>query len=179
MADPLTIGAAASLGSSAIGGILSAFGGNATAEANANAAQYQSAIAMVNAGIARQNANLALRRGQIAVENIGMKGAAQQGSIATIQGASGIDIGSGSFKAVQEGARELNRLSELNAIDEARQTAYNFRLQAYSDTLTGKAKQLEVENIRDSAGLNFVSSLLGGASAFASKWSQFKYEGVF
>lgn len=165
--------------SSIFGGIEGAKGGVKSAEAQARANDYQAAVALTNAQIAGQNSKAALARGEVQTENVGRLGHTQLDEITTTQGASGIDLGSESFKAVRAGSAELSRLSELNAQNESQWTAHHFDIEAYQDKLQAEGFRRGAQDIRASEGDIAASSLLGGASQFASKWQQLATSGVF
>lgn len=93
-----------SLGSQALGGITSVFGAMAQGDQQAKQAKYESQIAASNAEIARQNALISDQNARDQI-NAGIQDEQRQRRLTTLKigqaraqmGASGVDVGSGSF----------------------------------------------------------------------------------
>lgn len=160
-------GAIAGLG----GSIISGMGASKEAQANADAARYRGYIAYINAQLAETNARMAIGEGEVKAWDVGFKGGAQAGALRATQGASGIDMGSASSQMVRTGQAELTRLAELRVGDESARQAYAYRVQAYGDTIQGNLDMAESQNFEASKSGLMLSSILGGASSFADKWS--------
>jgi len=171
MADPVTlgtIGLAASGASGGLGIIGSLFGGAAKAESY----KYQSSMAWYNAAIAKQNEKYSLDVGEQQAMRQGIAGAAQAGQIKAAQGASGIDVNSGSAKQVQESQHLVSQM-DLQAIREkAAKTAYDFSVQATNYENQAKGLSKAASNARTEGILGAVSSFVGTAGSVASKWLQ-------
>ena len=101
------------MAASAIGGAASAYGTYEAGQARGAAADYQSQVAENNAIIADRNADYATKVGEIDIARQGMKNRAVLGSIKAGQGASGVDVNTGSSADVQGAAAELGMLDAL------------------------------------------------------------------
>lgn len=178
MADPTllgTIGLASSGASGALGIFGSLFGGSAKADAY----KYQSSMAMYNAAIAKQNEKYSLDVGEQQAEKQGIAGAAQAGQIKAAQAASGLDVGGGSAKAVQESQHLVSQM-DLNQIREkAAKTAYDFSVQAVNYENQAKGYNKAASNARTESVLGAVSSFIGSAGSVASKWMQGQQLGLW
>ena len=75
---------------------VSAFGAMQKGSAEAGMYNYQAGVADINSKIAKQNAAWPLDAGGIKGQQLGEKQAFRAGSIAAAQGASGLDVNSGS-----------------------------------------------------------------------------------
>ena len=95
------------LGSSVAGGILSAFGAKRSADAQAQMYSYQAQVARYNAQIDQQNSSYALKVGEQQTTNYALKARQQEGQIRAAQGASGVDVNSGSSTVVQQSQRKI------------------------------------------------------------------------
>ena len=178
MADPITLGISsmAASGASGAAGIFSSlFGGSAKADAY----KYQSSMAWQNAAIAKQNQKYALDIGEQQAEKAGIAGAAQAGQIKAAQAASGLDVGGGSAKAVQESQHLVSQM-DLNQIREkAAKTAYDFSVQAVNYENQAKGYNKAASNARTEGVLGAVSSFIGSAGSVASKWMQGQQLGLW
>jgi hypothetical protein len=175
MADPISI---LGLAGSAIGGITGAIGASNTASATADAAKYQAQVARNNQITAQNNASYAAQAGAVAAQRNDMKNKQILGGIEAAQGASGIDIGSGTSEDVRKSAQQIGRLDTQTIMQNAmlqersyEAQASNYGAQAGLDTMTAK-------NASSAGTLGVFSSLLGGASSFADKWMRYQNVGV-
>ena len=178
MADPITLGISsmAASGASGAAGIFSLlFGGSAKADAY----KYQSSMAWQNAAIAKQNQKYALDIGEQQAEKAGIAGAAQAGQIKAAQAASGLDVGGGSAKAVQESQHLVSQM-DLNTIREkAAKTAYDFSVQATNYENQAKGYSKAASNARTEGILGAVSSFIGAAGSVSSKWMRGQQLGMW
>src|SRR5947209_1984568 len=99
--DPLTIAAGVSAVAGLAGAGISAYGAYEQGQATKNAALYQSQVAQNNAKIAKQNADWDIEAGEIAAANRGQQVRAAVGSQKASQGASGVDVNTGSAADVR------------------------------------------------------------------------------
>jgi len=171
MADPITlgtIGMAASGASGAAGIFGSLFGGSAKADAY----KYQSSMAWQNAAIAKQNQKYALDIGEQQAEKAGIAGAAQAGQIKAAQGASGVDVNSGSAKQVQDSQHLVSQMDMATIREKAAKTAYDFSVQATNYENQAKGYSKAASNARTEGILGAVSSFIGTVGSVSSKWIQ-------
>lgn len=178
MADPATLGAI-SLASSVIGGGISFIGSMQTAQANASAANYQAQVARNNQIIAQQNADYARQAGQAQVEQEGMKTRAVIGAEAAAQGASGIDLTTGSPSDVRRSTQEVGELNSMNIMQNAELRARGFDIEATNQGAQAGLLRQQASNAQTAGAFSGFSSLLTGGSNFADKWLKYQNEGVF
>lgn len=157
---------AISIGSSLLGG-LSALQSSRAASASAG---YNAKVAANNAAISTQNANFAGAEGQ---QNVAAEGAKTRAAIAATlanQGASGVDVNTGSSVDVRESEAKLGMLNSLNIRSDAARRAYGFQTEAASDMAQSRLLRSQQSSDKISGYINAASTVLGGA-AKASKYS--------
>jgi hypothetical protein len=161
---------AAGIGSTIGAGITGAFGAFLGGEAQQQYYNYQAGVAQFNAQIAQQNAQYEINLGEIQAQQAGLQQGQQMGRIIAGQGASGLDVNSGSAKQVQQSQIGLNRTAQTSIRSSAAKQAYNYEVegaqfsaQAVADTQAGK-------NARTAGMLGVTTSLLGAASSVSSEW---------
>jgi hypothetical protein len=163
-----------------IGGILNVAGGFAkgagamqSATASAMSSNYQAIVAANNAILANEAADRTLQSGAIAAQNTSMKSAANVGSIKAAQGASGIDVNSGSALNVQSSAREMGQLATETTMNNAQERAWGYRVQASNDVAQAEMDQMTGKN-QIAAGetaqaVDELGGLATGATAFGNQ----------
>src|SRR5438128_406079 len=109
MADPVSWVA---IGSTVVGGVLGAMGASKTAEANAQAYNYKAGIAQLNQTIAKQNEAWAINSGGIRAANYGLKAGQQIGDTKAKQGASGVDVNTGTSEEVRDTQGDVARYEQ-------------------------------------------------------------------
>ena len=129
MADPITLGTIG-MAASGASGAMRIFGSRFGGSAKADAYKYQSSMAWQNAAIAKQNQKYALDVGEQQAEKAGIAGAAQAGQIKAAQGASGVDVNSGSAKDVQSSHHPVSQMDLHTIREKGAKTAYDFSVQA-------------------------------------------------
>lgn len=162
--DPVTAITIASAASSAVGSIQQ---GNAAS----GAASYNSKVAAQNADIAMQNSYLVGAQGDADVGIQGAKNKAQVGATIANQGASGVDVNSGSAVAVRQSEAKIGMLNELNIRSQAAQKAYGFQTQAASDTAQSQLDASQAKSAKTAGYIGAATSVLGGI-AQASMYSK-------
>jgi hypothetical protein len=160
----------ASMGATFLGGITGAISSFVGGEAQKQMYDYRAGVAKLNALISRQNATYATQVGEIQAAQSGLEGAQRFGKIRAAQGASGLDVNSGSNKAVQDSQTEITKFDAAAIRSNAARTAYNyenaavgFSSQAAMDTVAGK-------NARTSGIIGIGSSLLSSATSVSDQW---------
>lgn len=133
-------------------------------QAAARSAGYNSAIASENAGIASTNAALVGAQGESDVAVQGAKNKAQIGSTLANQGASGVDVNSGSAVDVRQSEAKIGMLNELNIRSQAAQRAYGFQTASASDKAQAAADSAQSSNDKTAGLIGAGTSILGGAS---------------
>jgi hypothetical protein len=149
-----------------IGGVISAVGTIAGGIAQSNALKYQAQVAQNNAITAQQNAAYAIEAGQVKTAAVSMKEAEIGGQIKAAQAASGVDVNTGSNKAVQVSQRELGKLDTETEMNKAQLQAYGYRTQATNFEAQAGLYNYEAPQAE-------LGGFLGGAGQIfgaASKW---------
>lgn len=153
---------------------VSAAGSYMTGQANSEAAAYQAQVARNNAVIARQNATTDIQAGEAAAVNEGLKTRARLGQEKAAQGASGIDVNTGSAADVRAGTDEIGMLQAMTIRSNAAKTAYSDQVQASSQEAQAQLDTMESEKDQDGAVLGSLGTLLSGASSVGASWRQYQ-----
>lgn len=161
-----------------VGAGLSAYGKYEEGEANAKMYEYKAAVAQINERIAKQNADYARYAGEVEAQSAGMKLRSELGTIKATQGASGLDVATGSAKAVRDSAFEVGQQNIAMIRSNAAKRAYGFELAAFQATSEGKLAQFAADQSRVAGAIGATSSIIGGATSVSSKWTQYKSAGL-
>lgn len=167
----------AAAAASAASSVVSAFGSIFSGQAQQSAANYNAQIQLKNAQQAKINSQIAAQAGNAQVESQGFRNRAMAGSIKASEGASGIDVNSGSFSDVQRSQRELGQLDALTIRSNATREAYGYATQAQSYQEKAALEKAQGENAVTGSYINAGSSLLNGASDAASGWQKYQMAG--
>lgn len=172
MADPISltlaaVGAAASAG----GAITSAIGSKYSGEAKARMYEYQAGIAKINESIEKQNADYARKSGEVVASEVGAKAKQTMGLIKAGQGASGIDVNSGSAVQVRESQQNKNEFDQAIVRSNAARTAYGYETAAITQQANAGLAGMGAESSRVAGDLGAASSIIGGVGSVASKWA--------
>jgi hypothetical protein len=177
MANPLLT--AASMGTSILGGILGASGASAQGSAASQMGMYQAGIAMQNAAIARQNAAYESAQGEQSAAKYGMGARQRMGEIVGAQSASGLDVGSGSNKAVQESQHLVSSMDMAQIRANAAKASFDYQVQAKSFDQQAMLDVMGAQNAKAASRTNAMASIVGSASSVADKWLQASKVGMF
>ena len=170
-----TIGAAlpslatvATIGSSAV----SALGSIAQSRASAASAGYNAKVQEQNAQVERTNAQFAGAEGE---QNTAAAGARTRAALAETvanQGASGVDINTGSSVGVRESEAKIGTLNALNVRAEAARRAYGYQTSATSYDAQSRLSKSEQKSDITGGYLDAGATVLGGAwkSSQYTKW---------
>ena len=175
MADPLSLG---TLGLTAAGGVLGAFGASESAHATANMYQYKAAVAQANQQIAMQNATRAREVGDIDVQRAGLKGGQQLGQMKVDQGARGLALGSGSAALVRKSQLAGIQSNEGTIAADASQKAHGYEVDAMNYSAEGGLDVMSAQNAQTAGQWQVASSVIGGATGVADKWQKYSQAGV-
>lgn len=181
-------GAAATTGLIGAGGVLTAGGIATTAglagtaitalgavnqgQSQAAAAKYNAQVASNNAQVATQNSQFAGAEGEQNVNAQGMKNRAQMGALVANEGASGVDVDSGSSLQTRESQAQTGMLNELNIRSQAVRQAYGFQTQAVSDLGQESLDKAQSKNDSTAGYVNAGGDVLGGIGN-AAKFTSF------
>ena len=149
---------------------------NSLQSQSANAA-YQAQVAANNAKIAQQNQGMDIASGEVAAGNYGLKTRAAVGTTKAQQGASGVDVNSGSSVNVRSGESELGMLDALTIRSNASKKGYADLVQANSDTAQSQLDTQESQQASAAAPLAAAGSLLSGASSVTGNLGKYLNSG--
>jgi hypothetical protein len=149
---------AATVASTAVGAVGAIQQGNAASAA----AGYNAKIAAQNAEIQRQNAQVAGAQGEQNVAAVGAENKARQAAILTQQGASGVDVNSGSFSEVRQSAAKLGMLDALNTRSQAVRQAYGYQTDAVNYEAQGRLEKMKGKAAKTAGYINAATTVLGG-----------------
>lgn len=167
------------LGASLAGGLMSAFGAASSGNAQKQMYDYQSQVATLNASIDKQNAEYASNQGEIQASQYGQKAAQQRGQIIAAQGASGIQVGTGSNAAVVQSQKAITDLDLTQIRSNAAKTAYDFTTKAAADTTQANLDTIAGSNAQKAGYIGAASSILGTVGSVSSKWLQGNTTGLW
>lgn len=163
---------AVGLGATLAGGALSAFGALKEGEANQQMYNYKAQVAKINADIDRQNAAWARTKGEKEAVQYGMKAAQQKGQIIAAQGASGLDVNSGSNRDVQVSQDKIKDMDLATIRENAAKVAYDYDTKATMDENQATLDIMSGKNAKSAGEIKALGSILGTASTVSSKWQQ-------
>lgn len=171
MASPGTLGNVG-MGASAAGAGLNVFSSLLGGEAQQENLNYQAGIADINSKLAKQDADYTRAVGEVNAQASGMKTRQMIGAQTAAQGASGIDLASGSAVEVRKSQAAVGAQDQILIRSEAAKKAYGYEVEATKQKLQGDNLRAAGSNARLAGWLGAGSSVLGGVSSVASKWSQ-------
>lgn len=148
----------ASMGLSAIGAITNAFSQSAAVRAQGN---YESSIASTNAAIAGLQERQTLEQGDIEASRQNLKTQASVGSEKAAEGASGVDVASGSAAIVRAGTTSVGQIDELTIRNNAARKAWGYQTEELQDNFQGQFAQLTAK------AKSFQGLLSGGLQAIS------------
>lgn len=162
---------------------------------------YQAAVAQKNQQIALGNAAYAADTGEVEASIQGMKTHAQVSTTTAAQGASGLDVNTGSAVAVRSSEIQLGQYNQAQIRASAAKMAYNYQVEASADAdqaaahtyaaglqrsnaaddMTAAGMTMEAIPLQqqawslagDAGNISAFGSLVGAGASVASKWQQF------
>jgi hypothetical protein len=169
----LEIAAFASLALGAAGTAMNVVGQSQQAQQQAAQSSYQAQVARNNQMIAERNATLAQQQGEVQAQQQQLKTAQLEGSQRAALASQGGDVNSGSPLDILGDTARAGATDVATIRSNAGLNAYGFRLQGAN--AAGQANLYSANAANTMANLPFGigSSLLGGASSLANKWSDF------
>lgn len=178
MADPSTIGAI-SLAGSGLGSLISGFGEKKASDATAKMYGYKAGIADLNRLVALNNRDYSLTTGDLEAQRYGMKARQVGGSIIAKQGASGIDLGTGSSVDVQKGHQYVTALDMATIRNNAARKAFNYQVEAETAGLQSQMYKAAAKDTKAAGNIKLAGSLISGATSVSSKWLQGNQVGLW
>jgi hypothetical protein len=162
------------LGVGLAGAAVSAGGAIAQGDAAKANADYQAQVAANNAMIARQNAVWTEQSGEAKVAAQGMKTAQAAGTAKATQGASNIDVNSGSAANVRQAIGKLGALDALTIRSNTARTAYGYEVAATSDTAEAGLLRQEGSQEQTGADIGALGTFLSGASSVGGNYAKWQ-----
>lgn len=159
------------LGSTIAGGILGATGAKQQGDAQQAMYNYKAGVARINADIDRQNATWARDKGDKEALQYGMKAAQQAGQIRASQGASGLDVNSGSNLDVQTSQKAVTKMDTDMIRANAAKIAFDYERQAVMDENQAGLDTMAGSYAKQAGDIKATQSILGTVSTVSSKWS--------
>lgn len=160
------------------GTAVSAAGAYEQGQATAAAANYQAQVARNNAQIARENVALAAQTGAAKETAQGMKTADSVGKMKATQGASGIDVNTGSAASVRDAAAKLGALDALTIRSNTAREAYGYEVAATSQEAQARLDEMEASQAQEAGTIGALGTFLTGASSVGSKFKTLQLMGA-
>lgn len=167
-------GGGAMAGMQAVGSIVGAYGQLESAKAGATSEFANAEIAENNAEIATQKAAWAGAEGVQQASNLQLKNRAQIGGIEANQGASGVEVGTGSNHDVVESAREVGMLDAMTIRSNAARQAYGYQVEAADDRVQANLMRKGAKATIKQGRINAVSTLLGGGASAVDSYGKYQ-----
>lgn len=171
--DPATIAIAATIGSALIGGV------GAVEQSNAAkaAAGFNSQVAANNAKTAQQNATFTAAEGEQNAATSEAKTKAQVAATLANQGASGVDVNSGSAVSVRSSEAELGMLDALTIRSNAARQAWGYQTQSVSDQSQSQLDKYQGEQASTAGLISGAGTVLSGVGSATAKYTDFLQQG--
>jgi hypothetical protein len=180
MADPISIGLmAVSTGITAFGAFQGAQGERELGQANYQTNMYQAGVAAINRRISLQNADYERRMGEVEAQQVGLRHGQIIGRQRAAQGASGIDVNTGTAPMLRESQHDVSRQDQRVTRANAARRAYGHEIEAMSAEHSENLYRMAGTNAVRAAENRATSSLLSGASSVASRWTSGYQTGMF
>jgi len=167
------------MGATLAGGLLSAYGNEKQGSAEQSMYNYKAQVAKINADIDRQNASWARTKGETEATQYGMKAAQQRGQIRAAQGASGIDVNTGSAKEVQRSQEKIKDIDMAQIRSNAAKVAYDYDTKAVMDENQATLDTMAGKYAKQAGDIKAAGSILGTVSTVSSKWQYGKSTGLW
>jgi hypothetical protein len=164
---------AAMLGVAIAGAAVSAAGQYSSMEAQSANAAYQAQVAANNSKQAMMNAGMETQSGEIEAANQGLKTRAAVGMTLAKQGASGVDVNTGSAPKVRAAESELGMLDAMTIRSNAAKKAYGYEVAATSDTAESTLLAQESSQADKAAPIAALGTFLQGASSAGGTYGKY------
>jgi len=161
----------------AIGGVQQAAGQRAAASASAQSYGYQATIADNNARKAKQNADWVGRQGDIEATTEGLKTGAEVSAMKAKQGASGVDVNTGSAVAARDAAARIGAINALTIKSNRAREAWGYNVDSTNEELQGDLYRKAGVNAGVAGQIASTGTLLNTAGNFAGQFSNWMTSG--
>lgn len=156
------------------GGAVSAVGQYQSGQATQAADAYKSQVALNNADIAKRNATMDIQSGEVAAVNQGLKTRSKVGFEKAQQGASGIDVNTGSAPAVRAGTEQVGMLDALTTRSNAAKKAYGSQVEAVSDTAQSQLDTMAGDQAATAGEIGAAGTMLSTASTVVGNYANYQ-----
>jgi hypothetical protein len=164
----------AGLAVSTVGGVGQALQGKAAAESSKMNAQ----IAANNAVLANNNATAAAQEGEQNAASASQASKAKIGGVLAEQGASGVDVNSGSSADTRQSLAQVGELNAINIRADAARKAYGYQTQSVNDTAQASIDKSTATNTQISSGVTSAGTMLSGATNPNNPWGAYLASGA-
>lgn len=171
--------ASMSMGGDILGKVMGAVGSIMGGQSQASADKYNAAMAHENAHVLRENANIAGQAGAEQAQVAGLKSRAIIGDTVAAQGASNVNVHSGSAVDVRTSEQEVGQLDAMNIRGNAAKVAYGYKVQAIDKDAEAALDTADASNALTSGWINAGTTLLGGTADASSEYMKFQQAGAF
>jgi post-segregation antitoxin (ccd killing protein) len=144
----------------------------------AQQASYQAQVARQNAKIAKMNASTALQTGLDNARTKGLETRDLIGKEKAAQGASGIDVTSGSSKMVRDSTYVLGKMDEMTIMKGAAQKGDAYMAQAMNYQAEAGLYDMKADAAETARNFAVASTLVGGAQSLSQKWGSYQSVGM-
>jgi hypothetical protein len=179
MADPVSIVGGVGMAANVAGSIFGAVGASQQGAAQQAMYNYKAGIALMQQKADLQNANWAEQAGDINAEEKGLQSGQMIAATKTQQAASGFDVNTGTGTRVRTAQEDASNFDQSLIRWDASKTAYGFRVKSAMDEAESRLDTMSAGYAKQAADINVTTSILGGVSGVASKWTQSKGLGMF
>lgn len=171
MADPVSLTlAAVGVGATVAGGLTTAAGQKYAGDAKANMLTYQAGVSKINQQIQLQNADYARKVGEVDAQRSGMRTADIVSKTRAAQGASNLDVNSGSSTDIQTSEKAIGQQDQRVIRANAARQAYGFDVEALNAETSSKLQMMGADTSRTSGNIAATGTLISTAGSVASKW---------
>jgi hypothetical protein len=129
------------------------------------------AAANYRATVARNNAEYSRQVGDVQAQAQQRKTQQVLGRQTAAMGASGVEVGGGSFGNVLKTTQDLGRLDEMTILNRAANKALGLENEASLETFSG-------QQAKNEGYLKAATSILSSVSSVSSKWDSYKAKGI-
>lgn len=156
------------------GGVVGAWGNIEQGNAEQNAYNYNAQVAKQNAYVASQNARLAGESGTATAAAVSLKNRAVYGTTKAQQGASGLDVNSGSAVDVRASEKELGGIDAYNSRVQAVREAYGYQVQSKNDLAESQLDVFQGKQAEIASEFGAATTLIGSLAQAGDQFSSWQ-----
>lgn len=158
-------------------GAMTAVGQFAAGNAKANAANYNAQVAIMNANQQKQNAVIASQSGSQQATMQSLKTRATIGAERANQGASGVNVNTGSAIDTQASTHEIGTLDAMTVRTNAAREAFGYQTAAVNQEAQATLDKYEAKYDREAGMLQAGTTLLSTGQDAAAKFAKLQMAG--